>query len=69
MKRIICLLLGHQLALRYKKTADGDRRLRVVCDRCGAELDIKTQDAKPKRRTVADDIRDALAQEMEEKHV
>ena len=41
----------------------------MVCDRCGAELDIKTQDAKPKRRTVADDIRDALAQEMEEKHV
>ena len=68
MKRIICLIKGHQLSLRYK-TVDGDRRLRVVCDRCGAELDIKTQDARPKRRTVADEIHDAMVQAMEERHV
>jgi hypothetical protein len=55
MNRLKCIFLGHQWALRFKPV-DGDRKQKIICDRCGASLNIRIRKEPKKRRTVANDI-------------
>lgn len=58
MNRLKCIFLGHQWALRFKPV-DGERKQKIICDRCGASLNFRIRKEPKKRRTVADDINEA----------